>query len=117
MLPLLSRTVEASASVTVLTSALAAYAAWYDPVRSMKNQPPVRLDASSYAAALDWLDGRLVFERTPLSEVIAELTFSLGEPLRRPARDRLRAVQHGKNVCFLLLLSKSTLGNLHGVDG
>lgn len=51
------------------------------------NQPPVRLDASSYAAALDWLDGRLVFERTPLTEVIAELTRRYDQPIQLQASD------------------------------
>ena len=38
------------------------------------DEPPERLDAASAEAALAWLDGRIVFERAPLTEVVAELT-------------------------------------------
>ena len=45
------------------------------------NQPPEVLDASYAEAALGWLDGRLVFNRTPLSEIVAELTRHYDRPV------------------------------------
>ena len=45
-------------------------------------QPPEVVDPAYAAAALDWLDGRIVFERTPLAEVIAELTRFYDQPIQ-----------------------------------
>ncbi len=44
-------------------------------------EPPELLDAAFAAAALAWLDGRIVFERTPLAEVVAELTRVFDQPI------------------------------------
>ncbi len=51
------------------------------------DQPPERLDTGHAEAALAWLSGRIVFERTPLAEVLAELTRIYDRPieLRAPS--------------------------------
>ena len=46
------------------------------------SQPPEVVDPAYADAALDWLDGRIVFERTPLAEVIAELTRFYDQPIQ-----------------------------------
>ena len=46
------------------------------------NQPPEVVDPAYAAAALGWLDGRIVFERTPLEEVVAELTRIYDRPIQ-----------------------------------
>ena len=44
-------------------------------------EPPVLVDAAFAEAALAWLDGRIVFERAPLPDVVAELTRVFDQPI------------------------------------
>ncbi len=46
------------------------------------DHPPEVLDPAYAAAALGWLDGRLVFERASLAEIVAELTRLYDQPIQ-----------------------------------
>lgn len=51
------------------------------------NQRPERLSGTYADDALDWLEGHLVFNLTPLPEVVAELSRSYGHPIQLTGQD------------------------------